>query len=44
MKGARRDCVARVKGALGGTRGCSGCVGCFLESDTAEVDLKSERV
>ena len=28
----------------GGVRGCSGCVGCFLASDTAQVELKSGRV
>jgi hypothetical protein len=31
--GARRGCVARV-------RGCSGCVGCFCVSDTAQVEQK----
>ena len=35
--GARRGCVARVKGVLG-------CVGCLRVSDTAQVELKSERV
>ena len=39
--GARRGCVARVKG---GIRGCLGCVGCFCVSDTAQVELGSERV
>jgi len=42
--GARRGCVARVKGELGGVRGCFGCVGCFLSSDTAQVELSSGRV
>ena len=36
--GARRGCVARVKGIF---RGCSGCVGYFCVSDTAQVELKS---
>jgi len=34
---AYRGCVARV-------RGCLGCVGCFLVTDTAEVELRSGRV
>jgi hypothetical protein len=37
IRGARRGCVARVKG-------CLGCVGCFLVSDTAQVELRSGRV
>jgi len=39
--GARRNCVARVKGVLGGAYGVEGvlCV-----SDTAQVELKSEGV
>jgi len=28
----------------GGVKGCLGCVGCFLESDTAQVEPRSERV
>jgi hypothetical protein len=35
--GAPRGCVTLVKGVLG-------CVGCFLVSDTAGVELRSERV
>ena len=42
--GAYRGYVARVVGVLGGCRGCLGCVGCFCVSDTAQVELKSERV
>ena len=38
---ARRGCVSRMKGVLGGGYGC---VGCFHVSDTAQVELKSERV
>jgi hypothetical protein len=37
--GARRGYVARVKGV---GRGCVGRIGCFLVSDTAEVEQKSE--
>jgi hypothetical protein len=40
-RGARRGCVARVKGVFGGVRGC---VGCFCVSDTAQVEQGSERV
>jgi len=39
--GARRDCVARVKGVLGGVYGVQGV---FCVSDTAQVELKSEQV
>ena len=39
IRGARRDCVARVKGVLAGV---SGCVGCFLVTDTAQVELRSD--
>jgi hypothetical protein len=39
--GARRSCVARVKGVF---RVCLGCVGFFLVSDTAQVELRSGRV
>jgi len=39
--GARRGCVARVKGVL---RGCLGCVWCFLVTDTAQVELRGGRV
>jgi len=35
--GACRGCVARVKG-------CLWCAGCVCVSDTAQVELKSERV
>ena len=38
--GARRGCVARVRGCLV----CLRCVGCFCVSDTAQVELKIERV
>ena len=41
---ARRDCAALVKGVLRGVRGGVGCVGCFCASDTAQIELKSERV
>ena len=34
-----RGCVARVEGVLGGV----GCVGCFLVTDTAQVELRSGR-
>jgi len=37
IRGARRGCGARVKGVLGGA-------GRFCVSDTAQVELKSERV
>jgi len=39
--GARRDCVARVKGVF---MVCLLCVGWFCVSDTAQVELKIERV
>jgi len=39
--GPRRGCVARVKGVLGGVQGVEGI---FCVSDTAQVELKSERV
>jgi hypothetical protein len=39
--GARRGCVPRMKGMLGGVWGC---VGCFFVPDTAQVELKSGRV
>ena len=42
--GARRGYVARVKGVPWGVRGFLGCVGCFIVSDTAQVELKSKRV
>jgi len=38
--GARRGCVARVKGVSGGVQ----VVGCILVSDTAQVELRSGRV
>ena len=38
---ARRCCVVRMKGVLGGARGC---VGCILVSDAAQVELRSGRV
>ena len=46
-RGARRGCVARAKRVLEWCVGCVrcvGCVGCFSVSETAQVDLKSERV
>ena len=43
--GARRNCVAHVKGVLGGIfRVHVGCVGLFCVSDTAQVELRSGRV
>jgi hypothetical protein len=39
-RGARRDCVARIKGVLGGVKGVKG----VFVSDTAQVELRSGRM
>jgi len=39
--GACRGCAARVNR---GVRWCLGCAGCFIVSDTAQVELRSGRV
>ena len=39
--GARRGCVARIKGVF---RGRLAYVGCFRMSETAQIELKSGRV
>ena len=49
---AQLECFERDRGCAyglcspceGGVRGCLVCVGCFCVSDTAQVELKSERV
>jgi len=40
IAGARRGCVSRMKGVIGGV----GCAGCFLATDTAQVEVRSGRV